>query len=80
MSLSTLMIRHATPSIICDAATLTPCEECEQPTTGRFCAFCRARAQVLGRKLGETSTEQEIASELSDNPLPSASSSTTKES
>ena len=27
------------------AADLRPCERCSQPTTGRFCAFCRARAQ-----------------------------------
>ena len=53
-----------------DTAKLTPCEECAQPTTGRFCAFCRARAQVLGRKLGEPSTEKEIASELSEEVLP----------
>src|SRR5919198_696011 len=49
-----------------DAATLSPCEECGQPTTGRFCAFCRARAQILGRRLGETATPKEIASELSE--------------
>jgi uncharacterized protein (TIGR00269 family) len=30
---------------------LSPCGSCGQPTTGRFCAFCRARAQVLGRRL-----------------------------
>ena len=53
-----------------DTATLTPCEECAQPTTGRFCAFCRARAQILGRKLGAPSTEREIASELSEEVLP----------
>ena len=29
-----------------------PCERCGQPTTGRFCAFCRARAQILGERLG----------------------------
>jgi uncharacterized protein (TIGR00269 family) len=29
-------------------AELGPCEECGQPTTGRVCAFCRARAQILG--------------------------------
>jgi tRNA-5-methyluridine54 2-sulfurtransferase len=34
-----------------DAADLSPCAECGQPTTGRFCAFCRARAQVLGEPL-----------------------------
>jgi uncharacterized protein (TIGR00269 family) len=35
-----------------DTASLTSCERCGQPTTGRFCAFCRARAQVLGQRLG----------------------------
>ena len=34
-----------------DRASLLECEGCGQPTTGRFCAFCRARAQVTGRKL-----------------------------
>jgi uncharacterized protein (TIGR00269 family) len=53
-----------------DTATLTPCEECSQPTTGRFCAFCRARAQILGRKLGDPPRDAEIASELSDEVLP----------
>jgi uncharacterized protein (TIGR00269 family) len=36
-----------------DDAELRPCERCDQPTTGRFCAFCRARAQILGERLGE---------------------------
>ncbi|HEX6330135.1 MAG TPA: ATP-binding protein [Actinomycetota bacterium] len=36
-----------------DAAELRPCERCAQPTTGRFCAFCRARAQIMGERLGE---------------------------
>jgi uncharacterized protein (TIGR00269 family) len=30
-----------------DRAELTPCDRCGQPTTGRLCAFCRVRAQVL---------------------------------
>ena len=35
-----------------DAATdLAPCERCGQPTTGRFCAFCRARAQIVRERL-----------------------------
>src|SRR5207249_3969920 len=53
-----------------DEASLTPCEECDQPTTGRFCAFCRARAQILGRKLGEPATPREITGELSEEVLP----------
>jgi len=32
-------------------AELTPCERCGQPTTGRFCAFCRAGAQIRGERL-----------------------------
>jgi tRNA-5-methyluridine54 2-sulfurtransferase len=36
-----------------DDATLTACERCGQPTTARFCAFCRARAQILGERLAE---------------------------
>ena len=35
-----------------DDADVHPCERCDQPTTGRFCAFCRARAQILGERLG----------------------------
>jgi hypothetical protein len=53
-----------------DDATLTPCERCEQPTTGRFCAFCRAQAQILGERLGEPPGEREIAAETSDEVLP----------
>jgi uncharacterized protein (TIGR00269 family) len=31
-----------------DDVELVGCERCGQPTTGRFCAFCRAQAQILG--------------------------------
>jgi uncharacterized protein (TIGR00269 family) len=34
-----------------DDVTLAECEACGQFTTGRFCAFCRAQAQILGRQL-----------------------------
>jgi len=55
-------------------AELTPCERCGQPTTGRFCAFCRARAQVLGERLGETAgsddDDRQTARELSEEVLP----------
>ena len=45
-----------------DRAELRPCEECGQPTTGRFCAFCRARAQILGERLGGAEpTDREVA-------------------
>ena len=68
-----------------DAVELTACERCGQPTTGRFCAFCRARAQILGRRLDEPragGTERErrldeplvhdedVVANLSDEVLP----------
>jgi uncharacterized protein (TIGR00269 family) len=53
-----------------DEAELRPCEACGQPTTGRFCAFCRSRAQVLGRRLGEPTSDADIAREASDEVLP----------
>jgi tRNA(Ile)-lysidine synthase TilS/MesJ len=54
------------------AASLTACERCGQPTTGRFCAFCRARAQILGKRLAESSgaTLRQVAGELSEEVLP----------
>ncbi|MDQ3990859.1 MAG: MoaD/ThiS family protein [Actinomycetota bacterium] len=48
---------------------LTSCQRCAQPTTGRFCAFCRARAQVLGERLTPPDDEQ-VARELSEEVLP----------
>jgi uncharacterized protein (TIGR00269 family) len=66
-----------------DAVELTPCERCGQPTTGRFCAFCRARAQILGERLGEPRaggqpegdrlgepSEREVVANLSEEVLP----------
>ena len=58
-----------------DAAELHPCERCGQPTTARFCAFCRARAQILGERLGEPrggdqAGEWELARDLSEEVLP----------
>jgi uncharacterized protein (TIGR00269 family) len=55
--------------------TLTPCERCGQPTTGRFCAFCRARAQVLGERLGAPADDRgtedrQTAGELSEEVMP----------
>jgi uncharacterized protein (TIGR00269 family) len=38
-----------------DRAELVGCQRCGQPTTGRFCAFCRAGAQVRGERLGAPS-------------------------
>ena len=54
-----------------DRAELRPCERCGQPTTGRFCAFCRARAQVLGERLdGPEPGPRAVAEELADEVLP----------
>jgi uncharacterized protein (TIGR00269 family) len=53
-----------------DEAELRPCERCEQPTTGRFCAFCRARAQILGERLGEPPADREIVAEASEEVMP----------
>jgi uncharacterized protein (TIGR00269 family) len=53
-----------------DDAELRPCESCSQPTTGRFCAFCRARAQILGEKLGVAPTDREVAEGVSDEVMP----------
>lgn len=52
---------------------LTRCESCGQPTTGRFCAFCRARGQILGERLGERPAppdDRQLAGELSEEVLP----------
>jgi uncharacterized protein (TIGR00269 family) len=48
---------------------LIACERCGQPTTGRFCAFCRARAQVTGDRLSPP-TDDQISRELSEEVLP----------
>ncbi len=57
-----------------DRAELRPCERCGQPTTGRFCAFCRARAQILGERLAEPLPRDEDGrasiEELSDEVMP----------
>jgi len=62
-----------------DDAELRPCEACGQPTTARFCAFCRARAQILGERLGTPadqgeaaggSSDREVARELAEEVLP----------
>jgi uncharacterized protein (TIGR00269 family) len=54
-------------------ATLTACARCGQPTTGTFCAFCRARAQILGEQLTPTPPPDDaraLAGELSEEVLP----------
>jgi uncharacterized protein (TIGR00269 family) len=53
-----------------DDAELHPCERCEQPTTAPFCAFCRARAQILGERLGAPPADREIVAEVSEEVMP----------
>jgi uncharacterized protein (TIGR00269 family) len=53
-----------------DDTELSACERCGQPTPGRFCAFCRARAQILGERLGAAMEDREVADELSDEVMP----------
>ena len=58
-----------------DDARLSACERCSQPTTGRFCAFCRARAQILGERLDPPMDDRpidhrDVAAELSDEVMP----------
>lgn len=53
-----------------DDAELSACEQCGQPTTGRFCAFCRSRAQILGERLDPPMEDREVAGELSDEVMP----------
>ena len=48
---------------------LVACSRCGQPTTGRFCAFCRARAQVLGERLAWPADSQ-LSRELAEEVLP----------
>jgi tRNA-5-methyluridine54 2-sulfurtransferase len=56
-------------------ASRSSCEQCGQPTAGRYCAFCRARAQILGERLGPTpddrrAADAQVAAELSSEVLP----------
>jgi tRNA-5-methyluridine54 2-sulfurtransferase len=59
-----------------DEVELVGCERCGQPTTGRFCAFCRAQAQILGERLGEPQggrdepSDRETAASMSDEVMP----------
>jgi len=63
-----------------DEVQLVGCERCGQPTTGRFCAFCRARAQILGERLEgpgaergsprRPSDDRETAEALADEVMP----------
>lgn len=56
-----------------DDVVLQPCESCGHPTTGGFCAFCRARAQILGRRLDgpvPDDDDREVARASSDEVMP----------
>jgi tRNA-5-methyluridine54 2-sulfurtransferase len=55
-----------------DDVTLTACGRCGQPTTGTYCAFCRARAQILGERLIPSPPDdpRALAGELSEEVLP----------
>jgi len=53
-----------------DDVQLQPCERCGQQTTGRFCAFCRARAQILGERLGAPPSDLGVSRGVSDEVLP----------
>jgi uncharacterized protein (TIGR00269 family) len=52
--------------------TVRPCDACRQPTTGRYCAFCRAQAQVLGRRIEEPGPDDglETARAMSEEVMP----------
>lgn len=49
---------------------LSPCEQCGQPTTSKFCAFCRARAQILGERLEPPVAIAELAAEMAEEVMP----------
>jgi uncharacterized protein (TIGR00269 family) len=53
-----------------DEVQLNACGNCGQPTTTVFCAFCRARAQILGERLGTPPEDRQIVEELADEVLP----------
>jgi tRNA-5-methyluridine54 2-sulfurtransferase len=56
-----------------DRVELVACANCGQATTTTFCAFCRARAQILGERLvppPAPDTPRELARELADEVLP----------
>ncbi len=55
------------------ANELSSCGRCGQPTTGRFCAFCRARAQIVGEPLASSPVmveDRQVVRELADESMP----------
>ncbi len=52
-----------------DRAEVVACRRCGQPTTGTYCAFCRAQAQILGERL-EPPDDRQVAEEIADEVLP----------
>ena len=53
-----------------DDAVLSSCERCGQPTTSRYCAFCRARAQILGERLEPPVETRELIDEMAEEVMP----------
>ena len=53
-----------------DAIRLVACANCAEPTTTTFCAFCRARAQILGERLPPPAEDRQIVAEMADEVLP----------
>jgi uncharacterized protein (TIGR00269 family) len=63
-------LEHAMPLFATEERPeLTACARCGQPTTATYCAFCRARAQVLSERLGPADDRQ-VTEELSEEVLP----------
>lgn len=52
-----------------DRAEVVLCTACGQPTTGTYCAFCRAQAQILGRRL-PPAVDAQVVGELADEVMP----------
>src|SRR5215213_4377369 len=53
-----------------DTVELIACANCGQQTTTTFCAFCRARAQILGERLLPPAEDRQVVEELADEVLP----------
>jgi uncharacterized protein (TIGR00269 family) len=53
-----------------DTVELIACANCGQQTTTTFCAFCRARAQILGERVLPPAEDRQVVEELADEVLP----------